>query len=171
MIELLTERLQLRALGLEDFEAHAAICADPEVMTYIRGPISRADSWWQIAKYLGHWQLRGYGFWGAFERATGDLVGHIGFLDPDGGHGLEIGWALARDAWGKGYAFEGARAAVDHAFTVLDRERIVCLIHPENVRSIRVAERLGASREREIEEAGKPLVLFAITRPAGSAAP
>lgn len=157
-------------MGLEDFEAHAAICGDPEVMKYIRDPLSRADSWWQIAKYVGHWQFRGYGFWGVFERETGRLVGHLGFLDPGGGHGFELGWALARSAWGRGYAFEGARAAVEHAFTVLARERIVCLIHPENARSIRVAERLGASLEKEIEESGKLLLLFAISRRAGSVA-
>ncbi|MGZ6971459.1 MAG: GNAT family N-acetyltransferase, partial [Thermoanaerobaculia bacterium] len=82
MIELLTERLQLRVFERDDFEAHAEICADPEVMKYIRaGPLSRVDSWWQMARYVGHWHLRGYGLWAVVERATGRLIGHLGYLD------------------------------------------------------------------------------------------
>ncbi len=165
MTELLTERLHLRPFRPDDFEAHARICADPEVMRYIRaGALSRSDAWWQMARYMGHWQIRGYGLWAVVERSTGALVGHLGFLHPEGGHGFEMGWALAREAWGRGYALEGMRAAIAHGFTELGRERIVCVIHPENARSIRVAERLGATPEGEIEDSGKTLLLFSLTR-------
>lgn len=171
MTELLTERLRLRPFRSGDFEAHAEICADAEVMKHIRaGALSRADAWWQLARYMGHWQLRGYGLWAVVERATERLVGHLGFLEPEGAHGFEMGWALARSAWGKGYALEGTRAAIHHAFTALDRDRIVCVITPDNARSIRLAERLGARREGELEESGRRLLVFAITRPAGPAA-
>ena len=102
MTELLTERLHLRPFRPADFEAHAAICADPEVMRFIRaGALTRSDSWWQLARYMGHWQLRGYGLWAVVERATDRLVGHLGFLDPEGGHGFEMGWALARGRGGR----------------------------------------------------------------------
>lgn len=172
MSEVVTERLLLRPFRPDDFEAHAEICADPEVMRYIRaGALTREESWWQLARYLGHWQLRGHGLWAVVERTTGRLIGHLGFLEPEGGHGFEIGWALARHAWGRGYALEGTRAALTYAFTELDRERVVCLIHPDNARSIRLAERLGAVRDRELEEGGRPLVLFTLTRsgrPAGA---
>lgn len=165
MKELLTDRLQLRLFQPDDFEAHAEISADPEVMRYIRaGPISRIDAWWQMARYLGHWQLLGYGIWAVIERSTNRLIGHLGFLNPEGGHGFELGWALARHAWGKGYALEGTRAAVQHAFTTLDRDHIVCLIQPENARSIRLAQRLGASLERETESSGKRLAVYGIRR-------
>jgi len=164
--ELLTERLQLRVFRLDDFEAHAEISADPEVMRYIhKGPLSRAEAWWQMARYVGHWQLRGYGMWAVVERSTGRLIGHLGFLNPEGGQGFELGWALARHAWGRGYAFEGARAAVHHAFTALNRDRIVCLIRPQNTRSIRLAERLGATRRGEIRVSGRRLGIFGIRRP------
>src|SRR5258706_5664508 len=167
MSELTTDRLRLRPFRSKDFETHAAICSDGEVMRYIRaGALSRVDSWWQMARYMGHWQLRGYGLWALIERATDRLVGHLGFLDPEGGHGFELGWVLAREAWGKGYALEGTRAAVGHAFTVLGRERIVCLIQPENARSIPVAERLGARPRGETEESGRRLLVFEIVRPA-----
>lgn len=166
MTELLTDRLLLRVFRLEDFEEHARICADPEVMRYIRaGPLSRSDAWWQIARYVGHWQLRGYGMWAVVRRSTNRLIGHLGFLDPDGGEGFELGWALARDAWGNGYAFEGTNAAVHHAFTALKRDHIICVIRPENVRSIRLAERLGATLEREITEAEKRLLVYGLAKP------
>jgi RimJ/RimL family protein N-acetyltransferase len=164
--ELLTDRLQLRLFRLEDFEAHASISADPEVMRYIRaGPLSRVDAWWQMARYLGHWQLLGYGIWAAVERSTNRIVGHLGFLNPEGGHGFELGWALARQDWGKGYALEGTRAAVNYAFTTLNRDHIVCVIRPENVRSIQLAERLGARPEREVDESDTRLMIFGIRRP------
>lgn len=166
MTTLVTDRLQLRPFLSTDFEAHAEICADPEVMRYIRaGALSRADAWWQMARYMGHWQLRGYGLWAVVERASTRLVGHLGFLDPEGGHGFELGWALARHAWGKGYALEGTRAAVHHAFTALQRDHIACVIRPENARSIRLAERLGGTPEGEIEESGARLLVYGIRRP------
>ena len=171
MTELSTDRLRLRIFRLEDFEVHAAICADPEVMRYIRaGPLSRADAWWQIARYVGHWQLRGYGMWAVIERSTNRLIGHLGFLHPEGGEGFELGWALARDAWGKGYALEGTQAAVEHAFTALDQDHIACVIRPENTRSIRLAERLGATLERETEEAGRRLLVYGLSNPGRSPA-
>ncbi len=169
--DLLTERLHLRPFEADDFEAHAAICADPEVMRFIRaGALSRSDAWWQLARYMGHWRLRGYGLWAVVERSTGRLVGHLGFLEPEGGHGFEMGWALARDVWGKGYALEGTRAALAHAFTALGRDHVVCVIRPENARSIRLAEKLGGRLEREFEEGGTHLLMYGITRD-GAAAP
>lgn len=167
MTELLTERLQLRPFRPDDFEGHAEICADAEVMRFIRaGALSRSDSWWQLARYLGHWELRGFGLWAVVERSSGRLVGHLGFLEPEGGHGFEMGWALARAVWGRGYALEGTRAALSHAFTAMDRAHVACLIRPENARSIRLAERLGGTLEREIEEAGTRLLVYGIARPA-----
>ena len=149
----------VRFLRADDFEAHAAICSDADVMRYIRaGALTRVDAWWQMARYMGHWQLRGYGLWAVIERATGRLIGHIGFLNPEGGRGFELGWALARDSWGKGYAFEGVQAAVHYAFTELHRDHILCIIRPDNTRSVRLAERLGARLEREETESGALLV-------------
>lgn len=167
MTELTTQRLRLRPLAPGDFEAHAEICADPEVMRYIRSgaALTRAEAWAQLARYLGHWQLRGFGMWAVVERATERVVGHLGFLEPEGALGFELGWALARSAWGKGYALEGARAALAHGFGELGRDRILCTILPENVRSIALAEKLGAKLEREIEEAGRRVLVYAIRRP------
>jgi RimJ/RimL family protein N-acetyltransferase len=167
--EILTERLLLRPFQGSDFEAHAAICADPEVMRFIRaGALSRSDAWWQLARYLGHWQLRGFGLWAVVERASGRLIGHLGFLEPEGGLGFEMGWALARDVWGKGYALEGTAAALAHAFAALGRDHVACVIRPDNVRSIRLAERLGGRLEREVAEGGARLLVYGIARGAAA---
>ena len=155
MTEVLTPRLHLRQFRADDFEAHARICADPEVMQYIRaGATSREESWWQLARYMGHWQLRGYGLWAVVEKSTSRLVGHLGFLNPEGGHGIEIGWVLAREAWGQGYALEGTQAALRYGFESLGFSRVLCLIQPENLRSIRLAERLGAHPSGETHDPG-----------------
>jgi len=164
--ELSTDRLHLRPFQAGDFDAHAAICGDASVMQYIRdGALSRVEAWWQMARYMGHWQLRGYGLWAVLERASNTLVGHLGFLNPEGGIGFELGWALARSHWGKGYAYEGVQAAIGYGFTVLDQPQILCVIRPENSRSITLAERLGASFQREINESGRRLLVYGFQRP------
>src|ERR1044071_4300054 len=118
----------------DDLEPYAAISADPGVMRY-RGagkPLARWEAWRQMAMILGHWQLRGFGLWAVEERATGALVGRIGFFEPDGWPGFELGWMLRRASWGKGYATEGARRALAHAFTAMERDHLISLIRPAN---------------------------------------
>lgn len=89
--------------------------------------------------------------WAIEERDGGRLIGRIGCHYPDGWPGFEVGWALARQYWGRGYAFEGACAALNHAFTALAQEHVISLIHPANERSIRLAERLGERAEGTAE--------------------
>jgi len=166
MVTLETERLLLRAFRAEDFEPYAAICADPEVMRYLGEgrPLSRSDAWRQMAMILGHWRLRGYGLWAVEERATGTLVGRIGFFEPEGWPDFELGWMLGRHAWGKGYATEGARRALAYAFTELGRDHLISLIRPGNDPSIRVAERLGETLRGQTELFGHPALVYGIDR-------
>ncbi len=100
------------------------------------------------------------------ERATGSLVGRIGFLNPAGWPGFEIGWTLGRESWGKGYATEGAYRALQYAFNKLDKDHVISLIHPENRASIRVAERLGEKPEGTAEVLGIPVIIYGVDRPA-----
>src|SRR5688572_19072323 len=104
MMTLETDRLILRMFREEDFEPYARICADPEVMRYLGEgkPFTRAEAWQQIAMLVGHWHLRGYGIWAVEERKSRRLVGRIGFFNPEGWPGFEIGWALGKEYWGKG---------------------------------------------------------------------
>jgi len=166
MVTLQTERLILRMFREEDFEQHASICADPEVTLYLGEgrPLSRLEAWRSLAAILGHWQLRGYGPWAVEERATGNLIGRIGFFNPDSWPGFELGWVLGRESWGKGYASEGARRALDYAFTEMGRDHVISLIHPENTASIKVAERLGEKVEGQTELFGHAVLIYGINR-------
>jgi RimJ/RimL family protein N-acetyltransferase len=161
-----TERLRLRAFRNSDHAAYAAMCADPEVMRYIGTGVtlSPADAWRSMAGILGHWQLLGYGMFAAEVKATGELAGRIGFLDPPGWPGFELGWLLGRGHWGQGYAIEGARACLGHAFGPLGRDRVVSLIRPGNERSIRVAERLGERLAGEVDLLGGKALVYEILR-------
>jgi RimJ/RimL family protein N-acetyltransferase len=154
MVRLETERLILRPLTNADFEAYAAICADAEVTRYMSvngAPLPRWEAWRSLAMFVGHWQLRGYGVWGLEEKANGRLLGRAGLHNPDGWPGIEVGWMLDRSVWGQGFATEAGRAAMVWAADVLRLPHIISVIHPENVRSIRVAERLGMKREGDGE--------------------
>jgi RimJ/RimL family protein N-acetyltransferase len=108
--------------------------------------------------------LRGYGLWAAEERPSGILVGRIGFWNPEGWPGFELGWMLRRSFWGRGYATEGARGALRFAFTRLEQPQVLSLIHPENAASIRVAQRLGERLLGPTEVMGKPAFVYRITR-------
>lgn len=141
-----TERLVLRGLTADDFEEYAAIVADPEVTRYLADgqPLDRTNAWRQLAMILGHWELKGFGLWAVEEKSTGRLLGRIGCYDPEGWPAFEIGYTLARHAWGKGYASEGAAAALTYARTVLRRAEITSVIKTGNAGSVRVATKLGA---------------------------
>ncbi len=166
MATLQTDRLTLRMLREADLDAYAEMCADPEVMRYIGDgqPLDRPVAWRNLAMMVGHWSLRGYGLWAAEERSSGALVGRIGFWNPEGWPGFELGWMLRRSFWGRGYATEGARAALRHAFTQLGRPQVISLIRPENAASVRVARRLGERLVGPAEVMGRTALVYRITR-------
>jgi RimJ/RimL family protein N-acetyltransferase len=158
-----TERLILRHFRPADIDAYADLCADPEVMKFLNAtgtPISRADAWRQMSMYLGHWELRGFGTWAVEERASGAFVGRVGLHYPEGWPDRELGWTIARRFWGKGYASEAARASIAHAFEALGWPHLVSLIHPDNHRSARLAERLGYHLHGTAEVVGLKLTMY-----------
>jgi RimJ/RimL family protein N-acetyltransferase len=167
-VELETDRLKLRMWRESDLDAYAEMCADPMVMRYL-GPgtvFTRADAWRSIAFFMGHWQMRGYGHWAVEEKATGRMIGRIGFMNPEGWPAFEIGWTLARPVWGNGYASEGAKTALQYAFKELGEAHVISLIHPENSRSIKVAERLGEKLEGATRLLGQwDVLIYGIDRP------
>jgi RimJ/RimL family protein N-acetyltransferase len=163
-----TERLTLRGWREDDLAPYAAMTADPEVMRFMGGPVGEDDTWRQIALFTGHWELRGHGFW-VVER-EGTMIGRVGLWRPHGWPGLEVGWLLAREAWGHGYATEAARASVEHAWRSYDVERLISLIAPENHASARVAQRLGMETAGDWAIRREPVVIHALARP-GAAAP
>jgi ribosomal-protein-alanine N-acetyltransferase len=112
------------------------------------------------ALFLGEWTLHGHGMWAVEHRADGRLIGRVGFLEPEGWPGCELGWLLARDAWGQGFAQEAARAAIACGREQLGLGELISLIRPDNRRSIALAERLGAALETEIEFMGGRALLY-----------
>jgi len=129
-----------------------------------REPWDRGRSWRHLAFLWGHWPLGGCGMWVVEHRETGAFVGVAGFSEPDGWPGCELSWKLARLWWGHGYASEAARAALGFAFDVLQRDRVISLIHPENHASIRIAERIGERLLRRIDHYGREMLCYGIDR-------
>jgi RimJ/RimL family protein N-acetyltransferase len=167
-VRLETERLIMRMWREDDFEAYAELCADPEVMRYLGGKtFDRTEAWRSMAMFIGHWQLRGYGHWAVEEKDSGRFAGRLGFLNPAGWPGFEIGWTFKREFWGKGYATEGGRRALEYAFKELDKQHVISLIHPENRPSIRVAERLGETLEGTAKVMGIDVLVYGVDRPSG----
>ncbi len=124
----------------------------------------RADAWRNMALILGHWQLRGFGLWAVEERATGMLAGRVGCWRPEGWPGMEIGWALRREFWGRGYATEAAQSVMADAFFRMGEKRLISLIQPENGPSIAVAQRLGMRREGSTEIMGHRALVYGVNR-------
>ena len=165
-VTLETERLIMRMWRDADFEEYAELCADPEVMRYLGGKVfDRTEAWRQMASMIGHWYLRGYGIWAVEEKGSGRLAGRIGCINPEGWPGFEVGWTLKREFWGKGYATEAGRRALEYGFNELDKPHIISLIHPENRASIRVAERLGETLEGNARVFDTDVLVYGIDRP------
>ena len=143
---LVTERLTLRAPRPEDFEPFAAFYAS-ERSGMVGGPLDRIEAWRSFAAIVGHWPLRGFGRWTVADVTTGEPLGVVGLLHPEGWPEPEIGWILFERAEGRGIAHEAASAARAHAYGTLGWTTAISLIDPRNARSIALAQRLGATRE------------------------
>ena len=166
-VTLETERLIMRMWREDDFEEYAEMCADPEVMRFLGGKtFDRTEALRHLASLVGHWHLRGYGVWAVEEKSSGRLAGRIGCIYPAGWPAFELGWSLKKEFWGKGYATEAARRALQYAFTELDKSHVISLIHADNHGSIRVAERLGEKPEGTARVVGIDVLVYGIDRPA-----
>lgn len=154
--EIETERLRLRAIHPEtDFEPWAQAMADEETVRYIGGKtMDRATAWRSMATVIGHWSIRGYGFFSVEEKSTRRWVGRVGPWFPEGWPEPEVGWTIIREHWGKGYATEAGRASIDYARDVLGWPRVIHAIIDGNHGSAAVAEKLGSRRLREQQGVG-----------------
>jgi RimJ/RimL family protein N-acetyltransferase len=153
---LVTDRLVLRPWRATDRAPFAALNADPEVARFVGDgrALTRGQSDALLAAIAAHWAQHGFGLWCAAPREEpGACLGFVGLavpsFVPDVLPAVEVGWRLARHAWGRGLATEGARAALGHAFGPLALASVVSIIEAENARSVRVAEKLGMRRGRD----------------------
>jgi RimJ/RimL family protein N-acetyltransferase len=167
-----TERLLLRKPRLDDAADLAVAYADPEVVTFMGDgtTATREQVEEGIHQWLERWESWGMSLCSLERREDGRIVGRAGFLlwDPEtwevGGTETELGWLLAREHWGRGYATEAALALRDWAFEERGLTRLISLIDPANERSIHVAERLGERYERDVEVRGKTSRLYSLER-------
>ena len=141
---LFTERLILRPLNGEDFEPWVAFHADAETTRFIGGVQDRSAAWRSLCTLAGAWSVRGFSMFALIERDTGRWVGRVGPWQPEGWPGTEIGWGVSPEFAGRGYAHEAAVAAMDYVVEVLGWTDIIHVIDPDNLPSIRLAQRLGA---------------------------
>jgi len=182
-----TERLRLRGPKPTDFPDSSALWSDPLVTRYTsRKPLSEEEVWGRLLRYIGHWTWMGFGYWVVEEKKTGRFAGEVGFSDwkreiKPSLQGLpELGWVLASRVHGQGYATEAASAAIQWAHSrLLERTssagyggleipiapefrsaRMTCIIHPKNVRSIRVAEKCGFKELLRTTYLGEPTIVF-----------
>jgi RimJ/RimL family protein N-acetyltransferase len=170
MIE--TERLVLRKPRVEDAADLAAAYADPETVRYIGdgSTATRAEVERGIEQWLERWESWGMSLFSLERREDGRVLGRAGFLlwDPETwevpGDETELGWLLAREHWGHGYATEAALALRDWAFGERGLTRLISLIQHANERSVRVAVRIGERYERDVKVRGKPTRLYSVER-------
>jgi len=150
--EIETPRLRLREMGAGDIDFVAAMLADPDVTKFYEHRYSRTECEMWIARQVERYRRDGHGLWLAVERTAAVPVGQIGLVmqDIDGVAHAEVGWLLHRPYWGVGYATEAAAAVRDAAFRHWQYDHVVSLIRHDNLRSRRVAERLGFTPGRVV---------------------
>jgi RimJ/RimL family protein N-acetyltransferase len=154
-----TERLKLRQWCGADIAPNTAMLADPAAGRFITAdgkPVTDEFVGWRNAAIMaGHWVLHGVGMFVVEEKSSGKFAGRVGPWSPPGWPGFEIGWGIASEFRGKGYAVEAARASIDWAFATFELDQIMHCIDRENIASQGVARRLGAEKEREIDLFGQ----------------
>ena len=156
-----TDRLTLRQFRHQDWSDLHAYYSDQEATRYTFGRrLSEGDTWRIMCGMIGHWQIRGYGPYAVVEKKSQKVLGTVGFWYPVDWPEAEIKWALAAHAWGKGFAFEAARAVQQAGGKYLPGTRLISLIHPENGRSINLALALGASYEKVVPHEGMAMHLY-----------
>ena len=163
-----TDRLRLRPRTMDDLADCLALNSDPEVVRYIAGPWSDPEaSRRHLIRRLEATYPAGLGYWSIFARSQPErFLGWV-LLIPLDGHGpdIEIGWRLARSAWGSGYASEAAAALLRYGRETVGLDEIIALIDPLSGRSIRVAEKIGMRFAGEIAYRGESVLKYSVPRP------
>ena len=162
-----TARLRLRPYRLDDFEAYAAMWADPEVTRFIGGvPFGREFSWTRFLRHAGMWDYMGFGYFAIADRQSDVFLGECGFQDalrqltPSLLGTLEAGWSLTSAHHGHGFATEAMQAALGWAEAAHADKRITCMIDTDHAVSQRVAARLGFTQFAATTYGGKAVLLF-----------
>jgi len=171
MIAVETPRLFLRIPEEADAERFVIIHQDPEVLqkkqVTLTAPTGGIEVGVQnVRRMLRHWDQHGYGQWAVVEKSSAQVIGCVGLYHPPGWPGIDLSWILHRERWGHGLATEASGAALEWAWTA-DIDHIISLIAPHDLRSIRVATKIGERFERaDVDPVhGEPVHVYAIHRP------
>lgn len=159
-----TPRLLLRPLTAGDLDEFVALHEDPVVTRYISS-FDRRQAEERLETNGREWRERGHGLIAVLERASGDFLGRAAVKYWPQFDETEVGWTLRRDAWGQGYATEAGRACVDWGFAEFELPYLTAMINAGNVRSIRVAQRLGFAPVREDVLLEDPVTVYAVQPP------
>src|SRR6266581_5331304 len=150
-----TERLKLRQWCSADIAPNTAMLSDPGTARFITvdgKPVTNELVGWRNAAVIaGHWALHGAGMFVVEEKASGRFVGRVGPWFPPGWPGFEVGWGIAGEFRGKGYAVEAARVAIDWVFATFELDHVIHCSDHENTASQAVARRLGAEKQGETD--------------------
>lgn len=150
-VSITTDRLILRPWTESDLSPFAALCADPRVMECFPSVKTFDESKQEYERICGHIDQYGFGFWAAELKSTHQFIGFIGIkhvmFETPFTPAVEIGWRLAHEFWGKGYASEGAKAALEFGFTELGLDEIVSFTVPDNIRSQSVMQKIGMTHD------------------------
>ena len=164
MITPSTKRLSATRLDARDLDALCAMHRDPEVMATLGGVRSDERTRAYLAESIEHWREHGFGLWIFRDPATGAFIGRGGLRHVvlEGRSEVEVTYALAREAWGQGFATEIAAASLDVGFRLLGLQDIVAFAIPGNLASRRVMEKVGFTYERDIIHHDVKCVLYRI---------
>jgi RimJ/RimL family protein N-acetyltransferase len=162
-----TKRLRLRSFRGDDLDASHVLWAEPAVYKFIQGkPSSVEDVWKGIIQAIGHWQLLGYGYWAIDDKATGRFIGNIGFgnyhrdVVPDMNDTPEAGWSFLTRYHGQGLGTEALAAVTTWGDQNLPHAKTACIIAPENIASIRLAQKFGFREVAQTTYKGDPTLLL-----------
>ena len=166
-----TQRLLLRLPQASDAQAFLDIHQDPEVIelkqvTMDEPPGGIDFAVRNVERMLRHWESQRFGQWAVVERATGEVIGCVGFYNPKGWLGIDLSWIMHRSRWGNGFATEACLAAIDWAWQTDEIHHIISLIGPHDLRSIRIATKIGEQFERADVDPlnGEKVVVYGIRR-------
>ena len=167
-----TTRLVLCEMSVVDLDFVAAMLADPQVMRFYPGRLSREESEEWVRRQMSRYKRDGHGFWLVKEKTADRPVGQVGLImqQVDDADAPEIGYLIHRPFWRQGFAFEAARATRDYAFDTLGIKRVISLIRPENIPSRGVASKLGMKPGRRLLHRGLEHIVYSMA-PADRAKP
>ena len=166
-----TERLVLKRFVMDDLDALFELYQDSEIRRYFpEGVLDHDQTKEELEWFLnGHPRFPELGLWATVNKETGEFMGRCGLLPwtIEDHQEVEVAYLLGKKFWGQGFASEAALAIVRYAFEDLDLSRLICLIDPENLASIKVAERIGMSFEQRVDGIDGdnfPTLIYSISR-------